>query len=146
MYPKKVKEFYKEYAELKGIDEAEVQVIMDYFYKELSERLKNLHYPRIYVKGIGTFIFKHWKLEEYEQKQQPYKKGATENWQIDGADHQLALLANMREMVHRDKVQAALQKQVRKIYDREKQMGGTLGEQGEDTDGDSEQVSQQGDD
>lgn len=59
MIPKKSKILYKEISEEFNISENLVDSLVDFYYKELKNKLINLEYPRINVEGLGQFVVRN---------------------------------------------------------------------------------------
>jgi len=58
MIPKKANKLYKDIAEDMNIEEVLVEDLIEFYYKEVRNKLSNLSYPRINVEGLGHFVAK----------------------------------------------------------------------------------------
>jgi 4-alpha-glucanotransferase len=58
MIPKKANKLYKDVAEDMDIEEVLVEDLIEFYYKEVRNKLSNLSHPRINVEGLGHFVAK----------------------------------------------------------------------------------------
>ena len=58
MIPKKANKLYKQVAEELSVEEALVEDLVEFLYKDVRSCLSNLKYPRINVEGLGHFTAK----------------------------------------------------------------------------------------
>jgi len=47
--------------------EEQLQALMDFYYKRIREALSGMTEPYVMLHGLGTFIFKGWKADQYIQ-------------------------------------------------------------------------------
>jgi hypothetical protein len=64
MIPKKVNRLYKQAAEDLNVDEALIEDLSEFFYKELKDCLSNLRYPRVNADGLGHFVVKRQSVRK----------------------------------------------------------------------------------
>lgn len=58
MIPKKASSLYKQVSEDLDIDQILLENFIEFYYKDIKEKLTNLRYPRINVDGLGQFVVK----------------------------------------------------------------------------------------
>lgn len=68
MNPKKPKELIKQTAEKLKLDEALVDDVVRFYWKEVRKGLTDLKAPRVLVANFGSFRLKHWMLDEEIKK------------------------------------------------------------------------------
>lgn len=64
MIPKKVNRLYKQAAEDLNVDEALIEDLSEFFYKDLKDCLSNLRYPRVNADGLGHFVAKRLSVRK----------------------------------------------------------------------------------
>ena len=58
MIPKKASKLYRQVAEELDQEEALVEALVEFLYKDLRDNLSNLTHPRINMEGLGHFVVK----------------------------------------------------------------------------------------
>lgn len=58
MIPKKANTLYRQVSEDLGIDEDLLETFIEFYYKDIKDKLTNLKHPRVNVEGLGQFVAK----------------------------------------------------------------------------------------
>ena len=67
MNPKRAKYFYKPVADKLEVEEELVKDAVEMYWHEIRKSITELKHHAIYVKGLGTFLAKSWKVAEVRE-------------------------------------------------------------------------------
>jgi DNA-binding transcriptional regulator PaaX len=57
-----------------GVEQQLVEDLLSFYWADVRKSIVEMRGPRIFVEGLGTFVVKHWKLPELEEKYLRYLK------------------------------------------------------------------------
>lgn len=110
MLPKKSKDFVKPTAEELQVEEALVQNLTDFYWKNVRKALSDLKAPRIMIANFGSFNIKHWMLDKEKENYQKHLDRITSvemtfqrhRMKVD-VEERLKTIDRILDMVQKDK-------------------------------------------
>ena len=63
MKPQKVKNLIPELSQKLQLSELEIKSVLDVYWDKIRKTLSSLDHNRLYLKGLGTFYVKPWRLD-----------------------------------------------------------------------------------
>lgn len=63
MKPKKVKDLLPQLSKELQLSEKEIKSVLDVYWDKVRKTLSSLDHNRLYLKGLGTFYVKPWRLD-----------------------------------------------------------------------------------
>lgn len=70
MIPKKARDMMRGYAESKGVPYTHSEIMLDAYWKEIKNMLRNLDSPRVRIRGLGNFELKEWEVNREMKRHQ----------------------------------------------------------------------------
>lgn len=104
MIPKKASKLYKQVAEELNVEEALVEDLVEFLYKNVRSSLSNLSHPRINVEGLGHFTVKpSWIRRSIERSKKTLENHDTSTFGAYSkkvkAEEKLDLLIKIEEKI-----------------------------------------------
>lgn len=127
MKPIKGRHFIKETSELINLNEDTTRSIINFYYKQLREKLGNLAYNQIFVDGLGKFYLKERALISEEKKYNTMITNAPNIGRTErvlcGMKVHLSSLEQARRFIEEERQRRKDHKLIRKEYDERKNKG-----------------------
>jgi len=114
---RKAKDLIPDVAKELGKNAEEVNDVVDFYYKELRNKLESLKHPRVFVRELGVFYLSKKKLEESIEKLSVIVEKATPETfkEVSIVETKKALIVQQKEILSIINVN-------RKEYERKKNM------------------------
>lgn len=145
MNPKKHKDILKKLVEEKGFDKSFAEDAVSFFWSDVRKNLSELTCGSIAVRRFGTFVIKHWKIEEFIDS---YKKhlDKTEGYTFKEFKYRRQMEEQYKnfQRIYQEMLERNLLKQEVKKKRIEYEDNKTMGQPGQDHGGSDEQCVQEG--